>query len=226
MKLLIGIPAFNESEMIGKVLTSLPKKIPRISKIDILVVDDGSTDNTGKISRLMGVTVLTHLLNRGLGGALKTIFAYSRANNYDILVTFDADGQHKASDLPKIIYPVSTGRADVVIGTRWKHTKIKPIARHIVNKIANIITFLLFGIYTSDSQSGFRVFNKIAIEKIKLKTDGMEVSSEFFKEIKRHKLRFTEVPIETIYTDYSRAKGQQIRDAPNVLFRLLFRLLE
>lgn len=226
MKLLIGIPAFNESEMIDKVLRSFPKKISKISKIDILVVDDGSTDNTGKISRLAGATVLTHLLNRGLGGALKTIFAYARINKYDILVTFDADGQHKASDLPKIIHQVSSGFADVVIGTRWMGTKIKPITRLLVNKIANIVTFFLFGVYTSDSQSGFRVFNKKAIEMIKLKTDGMEVSSEFFKEIKRHKLRFAEIPIETIYTDYSITKGQRISDAPNILFRLILRLLE
>jgi len=226
MKLLVGVPAYNESEMIGKVLRSLPEKLSKISKIDILVVDDGSTDDTGKISRLAGATVLTHLLNRGLGGALKTIFAYSHAKKYDILVTFDADGQHKADDLPKIIQPVSIGLADVVIGTRWKDSKIKPITRLLVNKIANVVTYLLFGVYTSDSQSGFRAFNKEAIEKIKLKTDGMEVSSEFFKEIKRNKLRFTEIPIETIYTDYSRAKGQKFSDAPNVLFRLLLRLLE
>lgn len=225
MKLLIGIPAFNEEKVIGKVLSSLPKKIRGIKKIDVLVVDDGSSDQTGEVAKKSHVIVLTHLLNRGLGGSLKTIFTYAKAKDYDILVTFDADGQHEANDLPKVLEPILENKSDVVIGTRWKKKKEVPFSRLIINNFANIVTFLLYGIKTSDSQSGLRVFSKNAIAKIKLQTDGMEVSSEIFKEIRRNKLRYKEVPIEAIYTDYSIAKGQKLAEAPNVFIKLFLRLL-
>lgn len=225
MQVLIGVPAFNEEKMIGKVLKSLPKRIKGVKRVDILVVDDGSSDQTGKVARRLGVVVLTHLLNRGLGGSLKTIFAYAKKKNYDILVTFDADGQHKSDDLPRVLTPVLKKKKDVVIGTRWSNKRNAPLLRLLVNKFANIATFLLCGVMTSDSQSGLRVFSKKAIDKIKLQTDGMEVSSEIFKEIKRNRLRFGEIPIEPLYTDYSIRKGQRLSNAPDVFIRLFLRLL-
>lgn len=224
MKILIGIPAYNEEQMIGEVIRSLFIIIKKIG-LDILVVNDGSTDNTSAIASAQKVTVINHLLNRGLGGALKTIFAYAKVNGYDVLLTFDADGQHEAKDIPKLIDPIIKNRADVVIGTRWKNLKKTPFSRFVVNQFANIITYLLFGIWTTDSQSGFRSFNKKAIQKIHLETDGMEVSSEFFREIFRNKLRFVEVSTDVIYTTYSTTKGQKLSNAVNVSFQLLLRLL-
>lgn len=225
MKVLVGIPAFNEEKMIGKVIRSLPKRIKGVKKIDLLVVDDGSEDETREIAKDSGSLVLSHLINRGLGGSLKTIFTYAKKKNYDILVTFDADGQHKASDLPRILDPVLKKKKDVVIGTRWKNVRYVPFSRLVLNRLANIVTFFLFGVWTSDSQSGFRAFGKKAIKVIRLQTDGMEVSSEFFREIYMNKLKFGEIPINVIYSDYSKSKGQKLSNAPNVFFQLLLRLL-
>lgn len=225
MKLLIGIPAYNEEKVVGSVINSLTKsKINRI-KTDILVVDDGSTDSTFTEAEKKGVIMLKHILNRGLGGSLKTIISYAKNNNYDILVTFDADGQHNPSDIPKLIEPIIKGEKDVVIGSRWKLSKNVPLSRVIINKLANLITFLLFSFWTSDSQSGLRALNKKAIGLINLHSDGMEVSSEFFREIFINKLRFQEVPITVRYTSYSQAKGQKLSNAPNVFFHLFMRLL-
>lgn len=225
MKLLIGIPAYNEEQMIGNVIESIPIKIKGFEKVDILVVDDGSTDGTKHIAQTKGAIVLSHIINRGLGGALKTIFTYALQNHYDVLVTFDADGQHIGEDLVKLVQPIIEGKKDVVVGTRWKYKAKFPFSRYLVNQCANLITWFLFGILSSDSQSGLRAFDRVAIQKIQITSDGMEVSSEFFKEIKTHKLRLGEVPISPIYTDYSKRKGQRLDNAPEVLFRLLLRFL-
>ncbi|OGG06446.1 hypothetical protein A2777_05705 [Candidatus Gottesmanbacteria bacterium RIFCSPHIGHO2_01_FULL_40_15] len=226
MDLLIGIPAFNEETMIGKVLKSLPKRIPGIDRIDILVVDDGSSDRTAAVAKNSGALVLRHIINRGLGGALKTIFAYAGKYRYDLLVTIDADGQHHPADIVKILRPVIDNGKDVVIGTRWKNSlKKKFILRYLINQLANFYTFLLYGIETGDSQSGFRSFSGKAVKKINLSSDGMEVSSEFFREIYRHGLIYDEVPVKLIYTDYSQGKGQRLSNAPNVFFRQFLRLL-
>ncbi|MBM3282895.1 glycosyltransferase family 2 protein [Candidatus Gottesmanbacteria bacterium] len=225
MKILIGIPAYNEEKLISQVVRSLPKKLKGIEDIDILVVDDGSTDKTIQKAKEAGAKVLRHILNRGLGGALKTILSYAKKKQYDILVTFDADGQHSPLDIPKMIEPIIKDGEDVVIGSRWKASKHIPFSRVVINKLANIITFLLFSIWTTDSQSGLRAFGKKAIKNIELQSDGMEVSSEFFREIYRNKLNFQEVPVVVKYTYYSRAKGQSLTNAPNILFHLLIRLL-
>ena len=227
MKLLIGVPAYNEENVIGKVLKNLPRKISGISKIDILVVNDGSSDETEKLAeKISGVIVLNHLINRGLGGALKTILTYAKMKNYDLLITFDADGQHISNDVVKLINTYYSSNTDVVIGSRWKRSLHKPFSRYLVNQFANFFTFLLFAVWTSDSQSGLRLFNKKAINCIDLETDGMEVSSEIFKEIKRKKLSFSETSITAIYTKYSLKKGQQVSNSINVIIQLLLRLIK
>ena len=225
MKLLIGIPAYNEERAIGFVINSLPKKLPGVTKIKTIVVDDGSSDNTMTLAQKKGVTVARHLLNRGLGASLKTIFEFARIKKFDLLVTMDADGQHDSGDISKIIRPVLNNKYDVVIGSRWKKKGNAPFSRMLINKFANLLTFIFYGVNTSDSQSGFRCFNKKSLLLIKQQSDGMEVSSEIFREIKHNKLKFTEIPIKAIYTDYSQAKGQRLENAPNVFIQLLLRLL-
>lgn len=225
MKIVIGIPAFNEYEVIKKVIDSIPKRI-KDHELEILVVDDGSQDDTESIAKKAGVNVVRHMINRGLGGALQTIFDFARYQKVDFLITLDADGQHHGNDVIKILHPLLSNKSDVVIGSRWISRNKSPFDRYIVNQCANLLTFLLFGIWTSDSQSGFRGFNKIAINKINIIAEGMEVSSEFFKEIKRNKLRFLEVPINPVYTDYSVKKGQQMSNAPSVFLDLVLRMLK
>ena len=217
---LIIIPAFNEAPALGRVLASLPKK-NSFSLCDVVVIDDGSTDATSTIAKSKNVKVIKHLINRGLGAVLATGFAYARKKNYDFVITFDADGQHKAIDIPKILKPLYLNKADVVIGSRLLNQTSMPFIRKIVNYFSNIFTYILFGIWTTDSQSGLRAFNKKAFSSINIKTQRMEVSSEIFKEIQKNKLYLTEISVQSIYTKYSLNKGQKISNAPNVIWKLL-----
>lgn len=200
MKTLIVVPAHNEKEKIKEVISDLKSH----GFNDILVVDDGSTDQTGLIADAAGAVVIRHIINRGLGAALGTGFEYARRLDYDCLVTFDGDGQHQAKYLQNLISPIRNNQCDVVVGSRFlKKDSSLPAGRFLVNYVSNIATWLLYGVWTSDTLSGLRAFNREAISKINLKTDKMEVSNEFFWEIKRNNLKFAEVPIECLYTDYS-----------------------
>ena len=218
----IILPAYNEAPVIEQVLDSLKKQK---LKAKIVVIDDGSTDETAKIARKKEVGVLRHVLNRGLGGALGTGLAFAKKAGADIAVTLDSDGQHDPADIKRVVKPILDGKADVVIGTRWKSNRGEiPFDRKVITIASNILTFFLFGILTSDSQSGFRAFSKKAIDTIIIRTQGMEVSSEFFGEIKKNKLRLAEVPIKVIYTPYSRKKGQTNLNSIQILLKLILRL--
>lgn len=219
--LLIIIPAYNEAAMIGKVIDSIPEKIKYISKKEILVIDDGSSDDTYKIAKSKNVKVLRHLINRGLGAVLSTGFTYAKNQNYDFVVTFDADGQHDARDISSIIKTLYDGQADVVIGSRMLNLQTMPMVRVLVNYLSNIMTYLLFNIWVTDSQSGLRGFTRDALEKLNIRTQRMEVSSEIFKEISKKHLKLSEISILPIYTNYSLHKGQKITNAPNVFWKLL-----
>lgn len=222
-KLLIIIPAFNEALQIANTIKGLKKVAPKQSKI--LVVDDGSTDDTAFVATNAGAFVVRHLLNRGLGGALGTGLAYAKNSGVKRAVTFDADGQHNPTDLIRMLRPLQDSLADVVIGSRTlKGWKKIPRDRKIIFIVSNWLTWLLFGIRTSDSLSGFRAFNRAAIDKITIMTDQMEVSNEFFSEIRRQRLRLKEIPIKVIYSDYSRSKGQKNSNALVVGVKLLLRL--
>lgn len=220
MKILVVVPARNEEDKIGEVISDLHKR----GYDDILVVDDGSSDRTGEFALESKAKVVRHVINRGLGAALGTGFEYARRYAYDLLITFDGDGQHQAMDLKKLIRPIIDNEADVVIGSRLLNSSGMPWDRKVINWLANILTLLIYRVWTTDSQSGLRIFNHRALALITIKTDKMEVSSEFFVEIKRNNLRFVEIPIEPIYTSYSRRKGQSNLNAVNVLVKMLLRL--
>ncbi len=221
MKILIVIPAYNEEGTIVSVVTDL--RLNHYS--DILVIDDGSTDNTKKLALDTGVTVVHHTVNRGLGAALGTGFEYARRKGIDILVTFDADGQHQASLIARLVKPIQADQADVVIGTRIEDYQKMPFVRRLLNHLANLITFILFFVWTTDSQSGLRAFNKKAINCIKIKTNRMEVSSEFFKEIRDGGLRFAEVPVPAIYTKSSlKSSKQGAWASARITLKLILRL--
>ncbi len=216
MRLSIVIPAYNEEKVIGGVLKQL-----REHYHDIIVVDDASTDRTAHIARAAGVRVVSHILNRGLGGSLGTGIQKALNDGADIIVTFDADGQHHVDDIGPLVAPIQMGRADAVIGSRMLQKKGMPFIRRVYNNIGNIITFVLFGIHVSDSQSGLRAFNRHAAGLMKLRSNRMEVSSEIVREIKVHKLRYEEVPIRAIYTDYSLSKGQGLFVGIKTLIKLI-----
>lgn len=223
MDLALIIPAYNEASIIGEVLARIPESFDGIARHRVIVVDDGSTDGTDEVARHHGAVLLRHPINRGLGGALGTGLTYVRQESFDLAVTLDADGQHAPEEIDRLLRPLIEGRADVVVGSRLIDSRGMPVHRVLGNRFLNLVTFLLFGIWTTDSQSGFRGFSAKAIELIRIRTSRMEVSSEFFSEVRRHHLRLAEVQVTAIYTEYSMSKGQSYLNALSILRRLFFR---
>lgn len=190
----------------------------------MVVINDGSTDDTEKEVRRAKIKALNHIVNRGLGAAIKTGLHYAKENNFDIMVTFDGDGQHNPSDLVRIVKPILQKKADLVIGSRFKSKQKAPIDRLVINWLANLATLIFFSVASSDSQSGLRVFSKKALGLIDYKADRMDFSSEILLEAKRHKLKIVEVPATLIYTPYSRKKGQKNVNAIFVFAKFLVRI--
>lgn len=221
MKLAVVIPAYNEESAIGSVIHELMSvNMPGIEK-EIIVVNDGSSDKTGEIARSKGAWVVRHLLNRGVGGALGTGIEAALRSGADLIVTCDADGQHSPDDIGRVIEPIRSGRADAVIGSRMIDNSAMPWTRRVANHLANLATWVLLAARTTDSQSGLRAFSRSAAERIRITANTYEVSSQICGEISRLHLRAVDVPIKTIYTDYSLSKGQGFRVGLKTLYRLV-----
>ena len=201
----IVIPAYNEATVIGRVLTDLR----RSGYYNIIVVDDGSADETCQEARNSGVTALRHKINRGKGAAVKTGVAAANLLGADVVVTMDGDGQHCPNDIATLIQPIQDDKVDVVLGTRLLDQAGMPRLKIIANKVGNYITWLFYGIKVSDSQSGFRAYSKYAVSKIDTKADKYEYDSKVIREINNNRLSFVEVPIKVLYTDYSKGKPQK-----------------
>jgi len=221
MKLAIIIPAYNEEKTLKSVLLSLPKKIDGFSKVVSIVVNDGSEDKTWSIANSYANYVLTHVINMGVGSATITGIEGAKMLNVDAAITIDADGQHHPKDILKLLKPISKQKADIVIGTRSFLKKDMPIIKIIGNWLMNLLTLIIFQKWVSDSQSGMKAFSKKALDKMKLDSIGYEICSEIIGEAKSRKLKVVEVPIKTIYTEYSKAKGQSIVNAINIFTKLL-----
>lgn len=221
MKLVIIIPAYNEESVIKVVLDKIPKTLLGVDEIISLVVDDGSSDNTYEIASANTKFVARHVINLGVGAALTTGFAAARKLKADIVVMLDADGQHNPEDINKLIQPIIDKRADIVIGTRMKNTKGMPVIKIVGNFLMNVMTWIFFQEWSSDTQSGMRALSRKALDKIDIQSLGYEVCSEMIGEAKRTRLKLLEVEIKTIYTDYSKAKGQSALNAVNIFTRLI-----
>jgi glycosyltransferase involved in cell wall biosynthesis len=213
----IVIPAYNEEQTISEVIRGLK----RHGFATLIVVDDGSGDRTGELAGQEGVILLRHILNRGLGGALGTGIAAALRLGAEVIVTFDADGQHDPDDIARLLDPIVTGEADVVIGSRMLEPIGMPYPRRLANWTANIVTYLLFRAWTTDSQSGLRAFSSQAAARIQIMTSGMEVSSEIIAETVKNRLKQKEVPVQAIYTDYSLSKGQSFKVGVQTLRKLI-----
>ncbi len=224
MKIFVVVPAYNEEKTIAKVIEDLMKM-----GLEIVVVDDGSNDDTYKIvesiikEKKHGL-LCRHILNRGLGAALRTGIEAALMEDPDVIVTFDADGQHDPQDILNVSRPIVNGEADVVIGER--NFKEMPSSKKFGNEVMNIITMMFYGIKVKDSQSGLRAFNKKAAETIIINARDYSVSSEIIGEVKRHELKLKEVPIKTIYTDYSMTKGTNTSEGLKILARLIMNILK
>ncbi len=207
-KIYIIIPAFNEGKVISSVLNSLKKNNFR----DVIIIDDGSTDDTYEIAKRSGFVVLRHLINRGKGAATQTGLDAARLLGADVAVTMDADEQHSADDLNAMITPITQNKADVTLGSRFIIRNPIPKSKILVNKIANLVTFAFYGIYVTDSQSGFRGYSKKAINLIQTDMDRYEFESQVLHQIKHYHLKYVEVPISVQYNKYSKEKYKDIKD--------------
>jgi len=188
---------------------------------DVLVVDDGSTDDTYNVCGEKGVLCVRHVVNVGLGAALETGLEYARRNGYARAITFDADGQHDPKDIPRLLSGLVEGGADLVIGSRTVSRNHMPWVKRLGNWFLNNATRMLFGVGSSDSQSGLRAFNRKAIEAVSLKTNRYEVSSEIFYEAKRNNLMVSEVPVEALYTSHSQARATGVADGFRIFWKML-----
>jgi glycosyltransferase involved in cell wall biosynthesis len=204
-KLFILIPAYNEEKKIGLVISNLKLK----GYHNILVIDDGSHDHTEEIAINAGAEVLSHIINRGQGAALRTGIEYLRENRQpDIIVTFDADGQHRVEDLQALLNPLDEG-FDIALGSRFLDNKTKmPRIKRIVLGAGIIFTNIISNIKLTDTHNGLRALGIRAINKIDITQRGMEHASEIIDEIIKKKLKYKEIPVEIIYTEYSMANGQ------------------
>ena len=196
MKVTIGIPAFNEEKNIAKMIVKL-KKIYE----EIIVCNDGSTDLTGEIAENLGAIVINHKQNLGYGAGINSILKKSKEIDTDILVTFDADGQHKVEDVKKVIEPIKNGDADLVIGSRFlSKTKEKiPEYRKIGINIITKVTNAGLKKKITDSQSGFRAYSKDLISKLDISDMGMGISTEILIKTNSLGFRIAEIPITILY---------------------------
>lgn len=218
-KRVIVIPAWNEAATVGPVVVSA---IPAADAV--VVVDDGSSDGTAEVARRAGAVVVRHAVNRGLGGALGTGIAAALALGADFVVTMDADGQHRAEDAIRVFERLEKGDVEFVMGSRiLDGAKGMPFSRRLANRVGNWLTWALFGTLVSDSQSGLRGLSRAAAAGLELRTNGMEVSSEFIKLIGDRHWRWAEVAIPAIYTDYSLSKGQGFLPGVRTALKLIYR---
>jgi len=196
LEIVVGIPAFNEEKNIASIILKL-KKITN----KIIVCNDGSSDMTNKIAEELGVIVINHSKNLGYGAAIRSIFLKAKEMNSDILVTFDADGQHRIEDISSVIDPIKEKVADVVIGSRFLEKKSKdlPNYRKLGIKLITKVTNLSIKEKLTDSQSGFRAYSKKTLEQIIPADSGMGVSTEILIKSSNLELVIAEVPIEVKY---------------------------
>ncbi len=225
-KIAIIIPAYNEDAVILEVLKSIPKQMKIYKKnynLTAIVVDDGSTDKTASLaSSVPGVILIKHLLNSGAGAATRTgLLLAKNDTDYEFAATMDADGQHRSDDIRLALNTVALKENNIVIGSRLIDSDGMPWYKVLGNKGLNFFTFLLLGVSTTDSQSGLKALDRIAIEKLEYQENGFAFCSEMLWRAKKAQLKISEVPIKAVYTDYSKGKGQSNWNAFQILKQLI-----
>lgn len=209
----VVVPAFEECRAIGDVVGGLV-----LRGYPVVVVDDGSADDTSAVARKAGAIVLRHPINRGQGAALQTGIAYALRRGARYVVTFDSDGQHDPDDVGALLAPLLEERADVVLGSRFLGTtEAMPALRRLMLRAAVLFTRAASGAHVTDTHNGLRAFTRAAAAKLDIRLDRMAHASEILDQIMSHELRFAEVPVHVRYTAYSRGKGQSSLAAFRIL---------
>lgn len=193
---IVGIPAYNESVTIGSVVLQARRHAD-----EVVVVDDGSSDDTVTIAEDSGATVIEHEENQGKGKAIRTLLAHVQDAELDVLVLLDGDGQHLPSDIPPVAAPVLDGTSDIAIGSRYveKNDTETPAYRRFGQRVLDFLTLGSSGTNLSDTQSGFRALSPDAVSKLNIRTDGMGVESEMIASAVEHELSVVEIPIDVRY---------------------------
>ena len=217
MKITVGIPAYNEEKNIASILVKL-KKIAD----NVIVCNDGSTDATGAIAEELGAIVVNHEKNQGYGAGIRSIFLKSKEVESDVLVTLDSDGQHDVGDIEKLIEPIQNGKCDLVIGSRFLEENVKnvPNYRKIGINIITKVTNATLKNKLTDSQSGFRAYNKKIISEVKPSELGMGVSTEILIKASNKEFIIGEVPITVSY-EGNTSTHNPVSHGTSVLFSTL-----
>lgn len=216
---LVIVPAYNESLKIEEVLDELC-----LHGYHVLLVDDGSTDDTFVKAKKYRITILRHVCNLGQGAALQTGISYALLNLPDLeyIVTFDADGQHGVEDIETLISALREGNYDIVLGSRFMEqgrAVNMNRSKFIALKLAVLFSRITTGLKTiTDTHNGLRAFTRSTAGKIHISLNGMAHASEILNQIAKHKLKFREVPVTILYSEYSKTKGQSFLDSINILW--------
>ena len=192
LRIVAGLPMYNEEETIGTVITNVLEHVE-----EVICVDDGSSDSSARIAEACGAIVHRHRVNRGYGGALKSLFAKAKELDADCLIVLDSDGQHDANDIPKMLQPILDGDADFVIGSRFVDgggSEDMPAYRRLGIKVITAASNLSSDLGIQDTQSGFRAFSKLALERLRFDSEGMELSLELLEDAHEKELKVTEIP--------------------------------
>jgi polyprenyl-phospho-N-acetylgalactosaminyl synthase len=211
---------YNEASVVGTVIEGLREVFPHV-----VCVDDGSTDGSQDVARQAGAVVVQHPVNLGQGAALQTGIEYSlQDSELDCIVTFDADGQHRVADALAMADRIRSGEADVVLGSRFldDRTKLSPLKR-LVLRTAAVQSRLSTGMALTDAHNGLRAFSPTVARGIDLQQNRMAHASELIHQLAEMNPRWVEHPVEIIYTDYSKSKGQSLLNSVNIVADLFFR---
>ncbi len=212
----IIVPAFNEVSVIGDVVTEL-----RGTFDNVVLVDDGSRDDTSARAHAAGAHVVTHPVNLGQGAAIQTGVEYARRRpGAEAFATFDADGQHRVADVVAMLDRLSRGDVDIVVGTRFAAGPPKgvPILKRIILRTAAALSPSSRRLHLTDAHNGLRVFNRTVAESLNITMNGMSHASEIIAMIVENGWRATEEPVEILYTEYSMSKGQPLLNGVNIVF--------
>ena len=226
MKILVAIPCYNEGLAIGTVALKASRYVD-----EVLVVDDGSTDDTVEVAEATGATVLAHGMNRGYGAAIRSCFDYAKQQNADIMVILDGDGQHDPSNIPDFITAMTTNGADIVIGSRFLEKQKKnengiPRYRIAGMKVLNLGTQVAGSIKITDSQSGYRAYSRKAIEMLRITNPDMGAGSEILTQVKDHDLDVVEIPITVRYDIEGTSTKHPVAHGVGVLYSLIGTITE
>lgn len=216
----VVIPLFNEAAVIADVLAGLRSRF-----VNIVCVDDGSTDGSTEAAERAGVHLVRHPVNLGQGAALQTGIMYALSHpSCDFIVTFDADGQHRVTDAVAMLETAREEDLAVVFGSRFLDNRTDPgWIKRVILKTAVRVSNLTTGLKLTDAHNGLRVIRRDAAEHLDLKQDRMAHATEIVLQLSRTGLPWKEHPVELLYTDYSRAKGQSVLNSVNILVDLVVR---